>query len=136
MSIEAMKQALEALDWFDKNATTIYEIQLAHAAALHLRTAIEQAEKQEPVAWYDREDDCAYVAAELGGADMTGLEPLYTTPPAAQRQWVGLDAADWFKWWRTATVLGHTQADIDFADFLMIAVAVQDVLGKKNGGKA
>jgi hypothetical protein len=71
------------------------------------------------------------------------------TPPAAQRQdecvvcgdkvrviprsWVGLDASDWFEWWRTAKVLGHTQAEIDFADFLLIATAVQDVLEKKNG---
>jgi len=52
---------------------------------------------------------------------------------AAHRQFVGLDAADWFKWWRTATVLEHTQAEIDFADFLLIATAVQDVLEKKNG---
>jgi hypothetical protein len=53
-----------------------------------------------------------------------------------KRQWVGLDAADWFEWWRTAKVLEHTQAEIDFADFLLIATAVQDVLGKKNGGQA
>ena len=52
------------------------------------------------------------------------------------KAWVGLDAADWFEWWRTAKVLEHTQAEIDFADFLLIALAVQDVLGKKNGGQS
>jgi hypothetical protein len=43
MSIEAMKQALEALDSDDPS------IQLR--AAVALRQAIEQAEKKEPVAW-------------------------------------------------------------------------------------
>lgn len=54
MSIEAMKQALEALDGLSEP----YDVLKAQNA---LRTAIEQAEKQ---------------------------EPLYTAPP--KREWVGL----------------------------------------------
>lgn len=46
MSIEAMKQALEALDGLSEP----YDVLKAQNA---LRTAIEQAEKREPVAWDD-----------------------------------------------------------------------------------
>ena len=62
--------------------------------------------------------------------------PIKHLWPVAPKPWVGLDAANWFEWWRTAAVLEHTQAEIDFADFLLIATAVQDVLEKKNGGVA
>ena len=54
MNISAMKQALEALElvdkdieWHDKSPTRKFCNQAAH----FLRQAIEQAEKQEPVAW-------------------------------------------------------------------------------------
>jgi len=51
MSIEAMKQALEALYLFATDESPEgYE---AISAITALRTAIEQAEKQEPVAWDD-----------------------------------------------------------------------------------
>jgi hypothetical protein len=53
---------------------------------------------------------------------------------AAQRQWVGLTPEEWFKWWQVSTIFDNTNAEIDFADFLMIALAVQDVLGNKNNG--
>jgi hypothetical protein len=45
---------------------------------------------QKPVAWYDEKHDYSYTRLELGGDSVDGLQPLYTTPPAAQRQWVGL----------------------------------------------
>ena len=91
--IEAMKQALEALESF-REISDFTPAQAVHAITT-LRTAIEQAEKQEPVAWGFKntrigektrwmmlrgevpEDD------QYGGALWT---PLYTTPPAAQRQ--------------------------------------------------
>jgi hypothetical protein len=47
MSIEAMKQALEALD----EAANVLTSRMFADAAAALREAIEQAEKQEPVAW-------------------------------------------------------------------------------------
>jgi hypothetical protein len=50
MIIEAMKQALEALYPISHNSTDDYRGQ-ADKAIVALRTAIEQAEKQEPVAW-------------------------------------------------------------------------------------
>jgi hypothetical protein len=77
MNIEAMKQALEALE----------------RAASHLRTAIAEAEKQEPVAW-----PCHMIEADFSERTVTlgmecgdykvgaGQHWLHTTPPAAQRQ--------------------------------------------------
>jgi hypothetical protein len=53
MSIDVMKQALEALDSDNP------DIQLRAAAALRL--AIEQAEKQEPVAWTGLTNAEAYI---------------------------------------------------------------------------
>jgi len=49
MSIDAMKRALEALEYIHTE-TTEDEDELIHAAIASLRLAIEQAEKQEPVA--------------------------------------------------------------------------------------
>lgn len=89
MSIEAMKHALEALETYHgymeplltvfggprvpAEQSTTGKVEKAITA---LRTAIEQAERQEPVAYE---------------YDYSGNErPLYTTPPAEQRQWVGL----------------------------------------------
>jgi len=90
MSITVMKLALEALeDWeksMSKNALEAHRI---------LRTAIEQAEKQEPVAWavfegwnahdlyLPQEYDEALKMAGYKG-DHAEVKPLYTRPPAAQ----------------------------------------------------
>ncbi len=99
MSIEAMKQALEAWDVY-KNASDSQEDAKAYAmmsvAAGKLRAAIAEAEKQEPVAWLG-----------LKPSDMPdGDDPMYdhdffikgmvwadamlckknAIPPAAQRQ--------------------------------------------------
>ncbi len=67
MSIDAMKQALEALEMLAKwehpasNITTktgrVYPHRVAADAANNLRLAIEQAEKQEPVAWVGLTDE-------------------------------------------------------------------------------
>ena len=78
MSITAMKQALEALTvgwnphYSGKDAR-----ELGEQAITALRTAIAEAEKQEPVAWYDEEMDCAYTASELDGGTADGLVPLF-----------------------------------------------------------
>lgn len=81
MSIEAMKQALEALKLIDE----AMPFPVAKHAMLTLRTAIEQAEKQEPVAWanINKHGDITHTNNKRMPWSKT---PLYTTPPAAQRQ--------------------------------------------------
>ena len=49
----------------------------------------------------------------------------YTSPPA-QRTW-----EEWFKWWRTSKVADSTEAEIDFADFMLIVRAVEAAHGIK-----
>ena len=49
--IEILKQAIEALEYFDERAATINEIQMARPVLLHLRQAIKELESQEPFAW-------------------------------------------------------------------------------------
>jgi hypothetical protein len=55
---------------------------------------------------------------------------IYTAPP--QRTWVGLTGNEWFEWWRVSKIADETEAEIDFADFLIIALAVTDKLKEKN----
>jgi hypothetical protein len=74
MSIEAMKQALEAL----RNAEVVYMEQLN--AMYALQQAIEQADQQEPVAWMSV--DCVgerylHFSKPL---DNDPVHPLYTAP--------------------------------------------------------
>ena len=82
MSIEAMKQALEALeDIFGKNKVDVGAINV-------LRQSIEQAEKQEPVAWLVEASDyreaivtSADHAQRVAVAHRASVRPLYTAPP-------------------------------------------------------
>ena len=57
-------------------------------------------------------------------------ETLYTTPP--QRTWVEPTGNEWFEWWRVSKVTDATEAEIDFADFLIIAQAVMTKLKEDN----
>ena len=87
-NIEAMKLALEALETADE--VGFWELQKTAITAL--RTAIEAAEKQEPVAtvrtWHKNSDQ----HAELGDWELglfklpDGEHTLYAASPAAQRQ--------------------------------------------------
>jgi hypothetical protein len=101
MSIEAMRQALEALEMGLGQVSGDYNtaIQKAIGAVTTLRTAIEQAEKQEPVAWMyvNTDGECEQIEYGLCDFDDPSIQLLYTAP----RQWVGLtdeELADWEDW--------------------------------------
>ena len=88
MSIEAMKQALEALERY----CTPYAdgTHPADEAIVSLRQAIEQAEKQEPVAFFDPQGKWLYWAKPTRitapvTVDVQPL-PLYTTPQPQQAE--------------------------------------------------
>jgi hypothetical protein len=82
MSIEVMKQAVDALD---EAANVLTSSMFADAAAA-LREAIEQAEK--PVAWMyvNTDGECEQIEYGLCDFDDPSIQLLYTAP----RQWVGL----------------------------------------------
>ena len=91
MSVEAMKQALEALE-----DARLYNYALKHKETdgliSALRLAIEQAERQEPVGYFTIND---YDKWEQ--IDGTSGKPLYEAPqvtpqvtPQPHREWVGL----------------------------------------------
>ena len=87
MSIEAMKQALEALEQI--NQLSIGENAIAlpgeiDAAMDNLRAAIEQSEKQEPVAWMNPSwidpDTRGWASDSFESIAIEGWIPVYTAP--------------------------------------------------------
>jgi hypothetical protein len=96
MSIEAMKQALEALElmyacyahseWISHKQQEKKILAQCVATTMTLRQAIAKAEKQEPVGWIDTKGNM--VCTKINES----CKPLYTTPQ--QRTWVGLTYED------------------------------------------
>jgi hypothetical protein len=105
MNIEVIKRALEALEGFiaitnDSQGVNGYhlngdiaewnefdEVDKATEAIAALRTAIEQAEKQEPVAWMVYTLDGKSVCVTDNPQDFSDKNrvfPLYTDPPAIE----------------------------------------------------
>ena len=86
MSVEAMKQALEALE--DK---VINEYKVVRAIT-SLRQAIAEAEKQEPVEWgvdWGPDGNSVSIIKRLAGGGIEVVAWEYAPHPP-QRQWVGL----------------------------------------------
>jgi hypothetical protein len=88
MSIEAMKQALSKFEHlWEIGIDAEYKVELLPEIQA-LRQAIEQAEKQEPVAWM--EDSIEFYAKDHPTNSCT--IPLYTAP--VKREWIGLTAEE------------------------------------------
>ena len=89
--IEAMKQALEALGekFTSGNSIEVERATITRDEYLALRQAIEQAEKQEPVAWVLKMGNEKILDSHFN--DIQELDdgtPLYTAP--LKREWVSL----------------------------------------------
>jgi hypothetical protein len=88
MSIDAMKQALDFLEWFAGDDHSIRPKHKAPEIAAALRQAIAEAEKQEPVAFRNTETG-EFCTGGFLRKDWAKWQPLYAAPP--KREWVGLD---------------------------------------------
>jgi hypothetical protein len=136
MSIEAMRQALEALEFDGFTPEDATHRHLHGKAIAVLRTAIAEAEKQEPVA-YAVVGDGQWGEWLIGDQFETSkppkhkywenrgyeLVPLYT-PLAAQRQWVGL----------TLEEILETYGGPDGSDYVDYARGIEAKLKEKNNG--
>ena len=111
MSIEAMKQALEALE--EAHPKPYNESVITHVEAItSLRQAIAKAEKQEPVAWmYDWTSDegefiqdwttsLAETLRDTGKTVITNVRPLYSAPQVIHKplQHFGEIPMAWCRW--------------------------------------
>jgi hypothetical protein len=91
MSVEAMKQALEALESLEPTGEDINWKWVD--AAKSLRQAIEQAEKQEPVAYQNTQEKCRIETVPAQGGLLPTMQEgkdFTITHPQPQREWVGL----------------------------------------------
>ena len=101
MSIEAMKQALEALE---KSVDNFMANTQHQQAITTLRQAIAEAEKQEPVAWINVQERKfewnGPVLWETPTVVVLDKIPLYTHPP--KPDWVELTKTAWQDGYDTA----------------------------------
>ena len=141
MSIEAMKMAIgyieEALTSHDQKYGDHFYMAKDRKKIVEdltaLRQAIEQAQKQEPVAWVSKNAldyvvAGGYVTTELNNrfCDVVGKPtPLYTEPP--QREWVGLTDEDFCEAW------AQSKGDVLFR-LWPFARAIAAKLKEKNHG--
>jgi hypothetical protein len=142
MTTETLKLALEALETADE--VGFWELQ--KNAVIALRTAIAEAEKQEPVAWAEeiiedlnalfdtemiKEIDSGDALIRLDAAicAVEEAEERHTTPPAAQRQWVGLTEEEIMQTWEG--VIKYAPGEVRLKDFARAIEAAHGITGEK-----
>jgi len=117
-NLEVMKFALGALeDVFGKNKVDV-------GAITALRQAIEQAEKQKPVAWMMTNAMGKPYFRKKPQDKVFNPQPVYTAPLA--REWVGLTAEDYDS---MRSRVPYIVNDFSFAD---VAAIVEAKLKEKN----
>jgi hypothetical protein len=107
--------------WREEAAT---ELRRLHEENTALRQAIEQAEKQEPVAWLDVSIDEAYSNSELDEEEKQDLTPLYTAPP--KREWVGLTDDEVLTTWLSPDTCKVPQCDKYHHFYVAIEAKLKD----------
>jgi hypothetical protein len=105
MTQEAMKQALEALEFFSDTSNSAMDKAVSEDAITSLRQAIAELESQEPVAWvqdveFEQLPEFAFSWVKTRLHD----KPLYTHPPQRKlltvEEIAKLDCYDHFKFAR------------------------------------
>ncbi len=126
MSIDAMKQALDFLEWFAGDDHSIRPKHKAPEIAAALRQAIAEAEKQEPVAWADKVGAVIPHSHKLFQPALLKdyTRPLYTAPP--KREWVGLTVDEIDKF------MPYCNSDQDLSEFRTFAFEIEAKLKEKN----
>lgn len=83
----------------------------------------------------DPEGKCCIAGSDEDRAIVDrALQALAQTAQPPQRPWQEPTGNEWFEWWRVSQVANETEAEIDFADFLIIAQAVAAKLKEMNNG--
>jgi hypothetical protein len=123
LQVEAMKQALEALEEIHHGNMTPMAETNWNKAITSLRQAIEQAEKQEPIGWiYEDELPSGYPYDAMfpySKVDFVRMFPVYAPP---EREWVGL----------TDSEITELFCNYDGSQFLMLIRAIEAKLKEKN----
>jgi hypothetical protein len=103
----------------DTSEEWVHEVDMAYQPG---GLTVEQAEKQEPVAWLVRDyvDGFRYVSStENPSGTIAGLsEPLYTAPP--KREWVGLTDEE------IAQTVGSPLDEVYLADFRRVIAKLKE----------
>lgn len=84
----------------------------------------DEAQQQEPVAWYDAEKDCAYTLADCEGRAQDDLEPLYLEP--LSKPWVGLNQDE-------LNMIGDRMRTWNSHSLVDVYTAIEAKLREKNG---
>jgi hypothetical protein len=130
--IEALKLALEALEYMSMTAERYVDNRIPEEAITAIKEALAQTQK--PVAWIEKDMQCDdfdsdSVTCEKPTIAADGWEwvSLYTTPP--QRTWVGLTADEiWDEW------LEQSKPERNTHNFVVAFTrAIEAKLKQKNG---